>query len=74
MLSILLGAIAMGIGILRHHGKPSPLIALLIGGLIYWFKDLLGHDAEPLLVTLGAAFIIAGHVYNIKLIKSCCQS
>ncbi|MFC3093723.1 MerC domain-containing protein [Alteromonas sediminis] len=69
--SLCLGGIAMGIGILRHHGRKKPIYLLAAGGLTYWFKDSLGHDLEPVLVLIGAVLIIAGHTLNMRLIRRC---
>lgn len=69
--SLVLGAIAMTIGMFRHHGKFHPLILAGAGGVIYWFKDAFGHELEPIAVCVGAALIIYGHALNIKLIQKC---
>ena len=64
--SIGIGAIAMSVGVFRHHGRWSPLLLLASGAVIYWFKDAFGHDAEPFAVCIGAALIVYGHLQNIK--------
>jgi len=70
-ISMVIGAVALSIGIFRHHGQPAPLFLLVSGGVIYWLKDSLGHDIEPFMVLVGASLIIVGHVWNMRLIKRC---
>ncbi|MFB0911873.1 MAG: MerC domain-containing protein, partial [Glaciecola sp.] len=50
--------------------------SLTLGGLIYWNKDIFGHEYEPFTIAIGAFLIIAAHVTNIRLCKSCksCKS
>lgn len=71
VLSLSFGAIAMTIGLLRHHGNAGPLLLLGAGGVIYWFKDIFGHEGEPFTVFVGAMLIVSGHIWNIRLMKNC---
>ena len=73
--SLIIGFWALLSGYFRYHRRLYPLYGLLLGGLIYWNKDILGETYEPFLVPLGALLIVLSHVINIKLCKSCsdCQ-
>ena len=75
-LSMIIGFWALLTGFYRYHRQLYPLCSLLLGGLIYWNKDMFGEAYEPLTVVSGALLIVAAHVINIKLCKSCsdCQS
>lgn len=75
-LSMIIGFWALLTGFYRYHRQLYPLYSLLLGGLIYWNKDMFGEAYEPLTVVSGALLIVAAHVINIKLCKSCsdCQS
>ena len=69
--SISMGAVAMTIGLLRHHGSAIPLILLSLGGVIYWYKDIFGPMGEPFTIFVGAMLLISGHTRNIKLMRQC---
>lgn len=75
-LSMIVGFWALLTGFYRYHRQLYPIYSLLLGGLIYWNKDMFGEAYEPLTVVSGALLIVAAHVINIKLCKSCsdCQS
>lgn len=75
-LSMILGFWALLSGFYRYHRQLYPLFSLLLGGLIYWNKDMFGHTYEPFTVTLGALLIVVAHIVNINLCKNCntCQS
>lgn len=70
-LSMLIGSFALINGALRYHGHLYPLVALFVGGLVYWQKDALGEAVEPFAVGIGAALIILGHWQNMKLCRQC---
>ena len=70
-LSMIIGFWALLTGFYRYHRQLYPLYSLLLGGLIYWNKDMFGHDFEPYTVTAGAVLIVASHLLNIRLCKSC---
>lgn len=70
-ISMLIGAVALFNGAARYHGQYYPLGLLFCGGVIYWFKDILGHDFEPLTITVGAMLIVAGHWINMRLCRQC---
>jgi hypothetical protein len=72
-LSIALGFLALMVGFYRYHRQIYPFYALCMGGVIYWQKDMFGHDFEPVTVTIGALLIIIAHVLNIKLCRDCRQ-
>lgn len=69
--SMVIGFWAMFSGFYRYHRQLYPLFSLLIGGLIYWNKDMFGEDYEPFTVTLGALLIVASHLVNLKLCQQC---
>ena len=74
-LSILIGSVALIAGAVRYHGQVYPLILLLSGGAIYWFKDMFGESGEPFTIAIGAMLIIVGHWINMRLCRKCrcCQ-
>ena len=74
-LSILIGSVALIAGAVRYHGQVYPLILLLTGGAIYWFKDMFGESGEPFTIAVGAMLIIVGHWINMRLCRKrrCCQ-
>lgn len=74
--SLIVGAVALISGAVRYHGKYYPLILLFTGGAIYWHKDIFGHHYEPFTIALGAALIVAGHWFNMRLCRQCkcCKS
>lgn len=69
--SLLIGAVALLSGATRYHGKYYPMGLLATGGLIYWFKDIFGHEFEPFTIAVGALLIIAGHWVNMRLCRQC---
>lgn len=69
--SILIGFAALFIGFHRYHRQLYPIYSLALGGLLYWNKEMFGHDLEPLAVTIGAIFIVAAHIFNMRLCKKC---
>ncbi|MDT0593259.1 MerC domain-containing protein [Glaciecola petra] len=69
--SILVGFVALFIGFHQYHRQLYPLYSLTLGGLIYWNKDIFGHSYEPFTIALGALFIIAAHIANLRLCKKC---
>lgn len=68
-ISMLIGCVALINGASRYHGRYYPVVLLVSGGTIYWFKDILGHGFEPLTITVGALLIIASHWINIRLMR-----
>jgi hypothetical protein len=74
--SILVGFAALFVGFHKYHRQLYPLYSLALGGLIYWNKDIFGHEYEPFTIAIGAFLIIAAHITNLRLCKSCqkCES
>jgi hypothetical protein len=70
-MSLIVGSWALFIGFYKYHRQMYPLYSLFVGGLIYWNKDIFGHDFEPITVAVGACLIIVAHITNMKLCKSC---
>jgi hypothetical protein len=75
-ISILIGFIGLFIGFYKYHRQLYPLYSLTMGGLIYWHKDVFGHEYEPFTIAVGALLIVVAHYINIKLCRSCnsCQA
>jgi len=69
--SILVGFAALFVGFHKYHRQLYPLYSLALGGLIYWNKDIFGHQYEPFTIAIGAFLIIAAHVTNMRLCNSC---
>lgn len=69
--SILVGFAALFVGFHKYHRQLYPLYSLALGALIYWNKDIFGHQYEPFTIAIGALLIIAAHVTNLRLCKSC---
>lgn len=69
--SILVGFAALFIGFHKYHRQLYPLYSLALGGLIYWNKDIFGHEYEPFTIAVGAFLIIAAHFTNMRLCNSC---
>jgi len=71
LLTMVLGFIALFSGFHRYHRKLYPFYSLFLGGLIYWHKDILGHHWEPVVLTMGAAFVVLAHILNMRLCNQC---
>ena len=69
--SLIVGFWALLSGFYRYHRQIYPVYGLLLGGIIYWNKDIFGEAYEPVAVTLGALLIVSAHVLNLKLCQSC---
>ncbi|RDV26673.1 MerC domain-containing protein [Alteromonas aestuariivivens] len=69
-ISLMIGAVALLSGAVRYHGRYYPVVLLGTGGAIYWFKDIFGEAYEPLTIAIGAMLIVAGHWFNMKLIRA----
>lgn len=70
-ISIVIGFVALFIGFKQYHRQIYPMYSLSVGALIFWNKDIFGHAYEPFTVALGAAFIIAAHLVNLRLCRQC---
>ncbi|WP_102794870.1 MerC domain-containing protein [Bowmanella denitrificans] len=71
--SMIIGFWALLSGFYHYHRQIYPLYSLVLGGLIYWNKDMFGHEYEPFTIAVGAVLIIAAHLINLKLCQSCRQ-
>lgn len=69
--SILVGFAALFVGFHKYHRQLYPIYSLVLGGLIYWNKDIFGHHYEPFTIAVGALLIIAAHLINLRLCKQC---
>ncbi len=72
-ISMVIGFWALLSGFYRYHRQIYPIYSLVLGGLIYWNKDMFGEAYEPFTIAVGALLIIAAHIINFKLCKSCHQ-
>ena len=72
-LSLIIGLTALLVGFFKYHRQLFPLYALISGGIIYWNKDIFGHEYEPVTIAVGASLIIAAHLINLKLCRACKQ-
>lgn len=70
--SLLVGAIALSQGV-RRHRQVYPVVLLIAGGTLYWFKDLFGASMEPWIILLGASLIVAAHWINLRLSATSCR-
>lgn len=71
--SMIIGFWALLSGFYRYHRQIYPLYSLVLGGLIYWNKDMFGESYEPFTIAVGALLIIAAHIINFKLCRNCRQ-
>lgn len=71
ILSMVIGFVALVSGFYRYHRQLYPVYSLMLGGFLYWNKDMLGENMEPVIVVVGAALIVGSHALNIRLCKSC---
>lgn len=69
--SIIIGFAALFIGFKQYHRQIYPMYSLSLGALIYLNKDMFGHAYEPYTIAVGAGFIIAAHLINLKLCRQC---
>jgi hypothetical protein len=74
--SMIIGFWGLFSGFYRYHRQLYPLYSLLLGGIIYWNKDMFGEVYEPFTIAAGAMLIVGAHIINLKLCKSCqdCES
>ncbi|TDF35703.1 MerC domain-containing protein [Alteromonadaceae bacterium M269] len=70
-MSMIIGFWALLSGYQRYHRRLYPLFSLLLGGLIYWNKDMFGEAYEPFTIAIGAMLIVASHLINLRLCQSC---
>jgi hypothetical protein len=70
-LSMIIGFWALFSGFYRYHRQLYPLYSLVLGGIIYWNKDMFGAAYEPYTIAIGALLIVGAHVVNLKLCQSC---
>tara|TARA_B110000503_G_scaffold100997_1_gene151017 strand:- start:217 stop:621 length:405 start_codon:yes stop_codon:yes gene_type:complete len=70
-LSMIIGFWGLFSGFYRYHRQLYPLYSLVLGGLIYWNKDMFGESYEPFTIAVGAFLIVGAHLVNLKLCQSC---
>ncbi|MCW8106915.1 MerC domain-containing protein [Alteromonas ponticola] len=73
-ISILVGLVALVSGALRQHGHFYPIVLLVTGGTIYWFKNMFGESFEPFTIAFGALLIAIAHLSNLRLCRQFRQS
>lgn len=69
--SVIIGFSALFSGFYRYHKRLYPVYGFALGAVLYWNKDSFGETLEPYTVVLGALLIIAAHVINLRLCRSC---
>ncbi|WP_440874787.1 MerC domain-containing protein [Thalassotalea sp. PLHSN55] len=67
----ILGSIAMFSGFKRYHRRLYPFYLLMIGLVVYWLKHDFSEQVQPLMIVIGATFIVAAHIINIRLCNAC---
>ena len=67
----ILGSIAMFSGFKRYHRRLYPFYLLMIGLVVYWMKHDFSEQVQPLMIVVGACFIVAAHVINLRLCNAC---
>lgn len=67
IISLVVGFWAILSGFYRYHRQIYPIFSIAVGGMIYWNKDILGEEFEPLTITVGALLIIFAHAANLKM-------
>lgn len=66
MLAILVGAVTLGMGVLRH-GKPAPLLIGGAGLTLMAFALTVPHGLpEALLTIAGVALVATAHIQNLR--------
>ena len=70
-LSMMIGFAALFVGFHQYHRQLYPIYSLATGGIVYWQKDIFGHEYEPLIIGIGAGLIIIAHFLNVRLCKRC---
>ncbi len=65
--TLILGTVALFSGYKDYHGKVYPFALLYAGGFIYWHKHSVSEAIEPVMIIIGAIFLVAAHVINLKL-------
>ncbi|NMH60092.1 MerC domain-containing protein [Alteromonas sp. MYP5] len=68
-ISILVGLAALFTGAIRQHGQFYPIVLLITGGTIYWFKNMFGESFEPFTIAFGALLIAMAHVSNLRMCR-----
>ena len=71
IITLILGFATLFAGFHRYHRQLYPFYALALGGVIYWHKDILGAEWEPLILSIGSVLVVAAHWLNLKLCNSC---
>lgn len=66
MLAILVGALTLGVGVIRH-GKPAPLMIGGAGLALMGFALTVEHGLpEALLTIAGVALVATAHIQNLR--------
>lgn len=66
LLAVIVGAVTLGIGALRH-GRPGPLMIGAIGLCLMASALAVGHGVlEALLTIAGVALVAAAHLRNLR--------
>lgn len=71
IITAILGAYALFSGFKRYHRKIYPFYLLAIGVIVYWIKHDFATDIQPYFIVIGASFIVAAHLINLRLCNNC---
>ncbi len=66
-----LGSYAVLSGFKRYHRRLYPFYLLLVGIAVYWMKHDFSEEVQPYMIVIGASFIVAAHIINLRLCNSC---
>lgn len=66
--SMIVGGIAVVLGF-RHHGSFIPMLALVGGGVLFYFKHTLMSPWEQVAIIVGALLLITAHTANLYLCR-----
>ena len=73
LITALLGTVALFSGFKKYHRKIYPFYLLFLGIFIYWIKHDFAENIQPFFILVGASFIVAAHLINLKLCNDCRQ-
>jgi len=68
-----LGSVALFSGFKKYHRRIYPFYLLFLGIGIYWIKHDFAENIQPFFILVGASFIVAAHLINLKLCNDCRQ-
>lgn len=66
--SMIVGGVAVFLGF-RHHSSPLPLLALVSGGVLFFFKHEMSSPWEQIAIVVGALLLITAHTANLYMCR-----